>query len=237
MNRSIFALAFALALPVVSTGLTFATTASADEAKVERVAPSTFEGQFKQYLVGPRGQTMGILLSDGGVVMMPARAFNPGAPALKAGDTLQIEGRVRLLQTGRMIGRALVQRGGVVVADARVFKHHERGERGERGEGRVEHANRLPLGSVTGQGSIVAILASPRGKVHGFVLDDGTTAVMHRHGDELAALGLKVGDKVTVQGRGGTYDNGKGMHLVSITLPSGETRVLAQPKQSSGSPV
>jgi hypothetical protein len=72
----------------------------------------------------------------------------------------------------------------------------------------------------------VAIVSGPKGRVSGVILDDGTTA-RAGHKSDLGALGLKVGDQVTLTGRGGVYPRGKGMVIEQVKLPSGDSRTLA----------
>jgi hypothetical protein len=229
MNRKALWLALSLAVPTVAGGLTLASTTFADEPPARHaaatVAPSTVDGRFQRYLVGPRGHIAGILLQDGAVVWMPPQSVLSGAPVLKAGDPIHIEGQVHATATGSVINRALVQSGSNLVADARQWKHPER-EEGKK------HEKGAKLGALTSSGSIVALLSNPKGRVEGVVLDDGTTALAGHH-EKLGDLGLKVGQKVTVTGRGGVYEKGKGMRIVSVTLPSGETKVLEQGKRDA----
>ena len=82
------------------------------------------------------------------------------------------------------------------------------------------------LAPMTSTGKIVAIVTGHKGKVAGVLLDDGTTASAG-HKSDLGALGLKVGDQVTLTGRGGVYPRGKGMMIEQVKLPSGDSRTLA----------
>ena len=238
MNRKALWLALSLSLPLGAAIATVSTIASADappaaQAKAAAVAPTVTQGRFQRYLVSPRGDTMGLLLDGGTTVRLPRDAAK-SAPELKAGDAVRVEGRAMKTPTGQIITHALVQRGTDTIADARAMKEHEhRGEKGKHAKGdhaKGDHAKgdhgKAALAPLTSTGKIVAIVSSPKGRVAGVVLDDGTTAHAG-HKSDLGSLGLKVGDQVTLTGRGGVYARGKGMMIEQVKLPSGSSRTLA----------
>ncbi len=165
-------------------------------------------------LVSARGETDGIVLSNGAVVRMPARAFNTGAAALKPGEALTIEGEKLSTKSGDVIHKALVQKAGVTVADGRALV-----------KGQKREHTKVKLAEVTATGQVASLVATPRGKVDKLVLTDGTQ-VSVRGREDLASL-VKVGDKVTVAGKGGTYTAGKSMFAKTITLPSGEVKTFS----------
>ena len=237
MNRKALWLALSLSLPLGAAIATVSTTASADaptaaQAKAAAVAPTVTQGRFQRYLVSPRGDTMGLLLDGGTTVRIP-RDASKGAPELKVGDAVRVEGRAMKTPTGQVITHALVQRGSDTIVDARAMKGHEHGGKGKhakgdhaKGEHRKGDHGKAALAPLSSTGKIVAIVSSPRGRVAGVVLDDGTTAYAG-HKSDLGALGLKVGDQVTLTGRGGVYPRGKGMKIEQVKLPSGNSRTLA----------
>jgi hypothetical protein len=81
--------------------------------------PTVVEGRFASYLTGPKGKVHGIVLENGTVVRIRPIAFVKDAPELKVGDVLRVEGLAVQKEKGTMIHRALVQRAGVTIADAR----------------------------------------------------------------------------------------------------------------------
>lgn len=230
MNRKALWLALSLSLPLGAAIATVSTYARADAAQAgaATAAPTVVDGTFQRYLVSPRGETMGLLLDGGTVVRVRPEAMTKGAPELKAGDRIHVEGRAIKTPTGQMIMHALVKRGGDVIADATAMEAHEHGKKGDHKKGdhkKGEH-DKSTLAPLTSTGKIVAIVTGHKGKVAGVILDDGTTASAGHKGD-LGALGLKVGDQVTLTGRGGVYPRGKGMMIEQVKLPSGDSRTLA----------
>jgi hypothetical protein len=218
------ALVFSFALPLAAAAVPiFAwSTAFAEPPPAAQEAPrTTFTGTFQRYLLMPNGRTMGLMLSDGTFVATPGRALKHDAPSLTTGTKLEIEGVALRTTTGMIVRRGVVKLEGNVIADAtKAHRHHHH----EGGEAR-EHHDRPALQAVTGAGQIAAIVSSPRGRVQALVLTDGTTAVAHG----LESFGLKIGDRITVAGKGGVYPRGKSVYVEKITLPNGQTRDVPKP--------
>lgn len=235
MNRKALWLALSLSLTLGAAVTTMSSLASADAspagAKAAAVAPTVVDGRFQRYLVSPRGETMGLLLDGGTVVRMRPQAMTKGAPELRAGDALRVEGRAMKTPTGQIIMHALVKRGTDVIADATAMKgdhkkgDHKKGDH-KKGDNKKGDHDKSTLAALTSTGKIVAIVTGHKGKVAGVVLDDGTTATAG-HKSDLGALGLKVGDQVTLTGRGGVYPRGKGMKIEQVKMPGGDSRTLA----------
>jgi hypothetical protein len=233
MNRKALWLALSLSLPLGAAIATVSSLASADappavQANEAAVAPSVVDGRFQRYLVSPRGETTGLLLDGGTVVRVHPDAMTKGAPELQVGDAVHVEGRAMKTPTGQIIMHALVKRGSDTIADATAMKDHEHGKKGDHKKGdhqKGEH-DKSTLAPMSSTGKIVAIVTGHKGKVAGVVLDDGTTASAG-HKSDLGALGLKVGDQVTLTGRGGVYPRGKGMMIEQVKMPGGDSRTLA----------
>ena len=236
MNRKALWLALSLSLPLGAAIVTASSFASADapaaQARAAASAPTVVDARFQRYLVSPRGETMGLLLDNGTTVRMHPSAMAKAAPELKAGDIVHVEGRAMKTPTGQIFMHALVKRGADTIADATAMKGHEHhGKKGDHAKGdhaKGDHAKGdksalLPLSST---GKIVAIVSGPKGRVAGVVLDDGTTASA-AHKADLGALGLKVGDQVTLTGRGGVYPRGRALVIEQVKLPGGDSRTLA----------
>jgi hypothetical protein len=229
MKRLSLSFLLALALPLAAVSMTalpaFAQTAP-PAAGARATAPVTVEGRFQRYVVDPRGRVMGMVLQDGTVVHLPRDAAGGPAGALKPYDAVHVEGQAARTPTGTVIVRAVVQQNGKVIADGSKMRgHHGRhgqdGERHARGN-REERKDRPQLAPLTAGGRVTGIVSSPHGRAHALLLEDGTTAM----GPGIETLGLKVGDRVSVSGKGGAYAQGKALRIETITLPSGETRTL-----------
>ena len=218
-------LSFLLTIAALAVAVpTFAPRAAlADEAPVAHEAAPRVNtvGRFQRYVLAPGGRPMGLMLADGRFVPTPRHAMHHDAPGLTAGDVLQIESVVRTTPTGVVLARAVVQKDGAVIADAtKVHRHHH----DHQGAGTEQHARRehrhVALTPVAASGKIAAVISGPHGHVRAVVLEDGTTAVAHH----METLGLKVGDKVALAGKGGVYPTGRALRIEKITLPSGEIR-------------
>lgn len=221
----------ALAIPLTALAPFAASVAQAAppdqkaEARPE-VTPTAVDARFQRYILAPNGRITALVLQDGTVVHVRTHAADEPAANLRPGDALHVEGGLVNTPTGALITRAIVKQGGKVIADG--SQDHERGRhhgegRGEHGKGRGEHGQgkHAPLQEVIATAKITQLVSGPRGHVHEVLLDDGTSAA-----GPLDQLGLKVGDRVTVAGKGGAYPLGKAMRIDTITLPSGEVRAL-----------
>lgn len=228
MNRR-HSLSFLLAFAIPFAGLSLsAAPALAQSAPPAAAAPASApvarDGRVQRFALSPRGDVVAVILQDGTAVHVPPRS---AAASLKPGDAVHIEGQATQTPTGVVITRAIVQQQGRVVADG--SKAHPRGQKANRGQGRDPEARktrpRERLAQVSASGRVTQVISNPMGKAHALLLDDGTTAT----GFGLEKLGLKPGDRVQMNGRGGTYSLGKALRIQAITLPNGETRTLARP--------
>jgi hypothetical protein len=213
-----------LAVSLAFAGLTAAASpafaqqappAPSARAKAPRIA---FDAVFARHVLTPRGEIAGLVLQDGTLVRVARSANANTGPAggLRPGTVVHVEGRSVRTPSGVVIGRALIKQNGAVIADG--TQERGRGEKHHRGQ----HGKGAKLAPITAAGRVQALLAGPKGGVRAILLDDGTTANVA--GAE--SLGLKVGDKISVTGKGGTYAQGKALRVKTITLPNGETRTL-----------
>lgn len=207
-------LALSMAL-LGGSSLAFADNAQPAPAQAaKKQAPSaTFDGKFDHWLVGPRGKIDGILMADGSIVRVHESSVRD--TSLKSGDALHVDAK----GGGTTFHRAKITKNGVVVVDDSAAP--AKGQKGPHDK----DANKTKLGDISANGTIVALLQGHKGKVVGVVLKDGTAAYAKHHQD-LSSFGLKKGDTVTVNGKGGSYALGKGLVIESIKLPSGDTKTL-----------
>jgi hypothetical protein len=232
-SRKAVALLVATALPLSAASAVLVPTLAlaAPDGAALQADPTSFEGTFQRYLLTPDGRIEGMQLAGGTVVRVPPRAFQPDAANIRPGNVVHVEGAAVKTPTGTLVVRAVVQQAGRVIADARSVGHRPGGQPRAPGEDpHRAHANLAPMNATA---KVAALVSNRRGHVDMLLLDDGTTVSGHH----LDALGLKVGDHVTVAGRGGTYQLGKAIRARTITLPNGEIRDLVgrrHPRRAGG---
>jgi hypothetical protein len=175
----------------------------------------SIDGAFQRYLVSPRGEPLAVMLADGTIVRLPHGTV--ANPSLKPGDPLHVEGKAHEANQVTVLAHANISKDGQVI-----FAADKKGARGDR----EAHAKLQPM---TATGKIIALIPAQKDVVLGVVLDDGTTVLFGRHGDG-TELAIKLGDTITVEGKGGSYPIGNGIAAQSIKLPNGETKTFARGK-------
>ena len=173
---------------------------------------ASFDATFDRYLVDPRGDVSGILLSNGAVVNIPRRA--EPATTLKKGDAIHVEAWQKVLPDGTIYGRPIVTKGTTVIVDASKMK------KGDKKGPNDPKTAKPKLAPMTITASVSSFLLGPKGNHYVVILSDGTLAYAH---DDLMALGLKKGDSITIEGDGGSYALGRAMTIKSVKLPNGST--------------
>lgn len=216
-----------LSLVAVLATACSSSSAPPGNSSASALTETSFDGTFAQYILSPHGDVDGIMLQDGTVARFPPHAYTGQANALAKGDKVHIEGEVTNGPSGRVVGHPLVKKGDVVLV-ARDAPPPSPGAPPPNGEPRPP-GPREELALISGTGTIQSFSSDPRGNIDGVILSDGTVAHTGRKA-HLDTLGLKVGDNVTVTGRGGAYPQGKALHIESIKLPNGETRTVERPR-------
>jgi hypothetical protein len=186
--------------------------ALAGDGNGEKHAPApaaALDAKFDRWLLTPNGKIDGMLLDGGRIVRVHDKSVKD--TALKSGDALHLDAKGK----DGFYHRAKITKNGVVVVD----------DTAKPEKGKHEKGDPSKLTDVSGTGKIVAVLKGHGGKVQAFVLEGGTTAY-GRHKSDLGALNLKVGDAVTVNGKGGNYSLGRALVIDTIKLPGGETKKL-----------
>jgi hypothetical protein len=208
--------AIALAAPDASADVPTATKL----AKKGNGKKASFDATFDRYLVDPRGDVAGILLSNGAVVSIP-RGAEPST-ALKKGDAIHVEAYQKVLPDGTIYGRPIVTKGTTVIVDASKWK---------KGEAKKDpKTQKAKLAPMTITSSVSSFLLDKKGRHFGVILSDGTLAYSH---DDLMQLGLKKGDSITIEGEGGSYALGRAMVVKSIKLPNGSTVTPKAPEKKA----
>ena len=243
--RSVLAVA-ALSLPLIGCGAQSGARGADPQApaaagKGEHFAKGTavkVDAKFSRWLVSPRGEVSGLLLEDGGLVMIPPRAAKDlKTTSLAKGDAVHVEGFTH--EGSAVYAFASVKKGEEVVVaaperpdgkDGKAGRDHE----GRKGEGRKHEGKGGQsldgLADVSASGKVLAVIPGHRGGARGYVLEDGTVAYVHHakgaKGGKGEDLGVKKGDAITVSGKGGKYDLGTALVVKKITLANGETKEL-----------
>ena len=91
--------------------------------------------------------------------------------------------------------------------------------------GHHPHREHKELATVSSSGVVTALLKAHEGRVDTVLLDDGTTG---RLSPRAAELGVAVGDRIKLDGHGTKTEAGTGLFIESVTLASGETKVIDQ---------
>jgi hypothetical protein len=180
-----------------------------DQKAHKHAAAASVDAKFERWLLTPNGKIGGVLLDGGRIVRVHDKSVKD--TSLKTGDAVHVDAK----GGGGAYHRAKITKNGVVVVD----------DTAKQEKGKHEKADASKLSDVSGSGKVVAFLQGPNGKVHGVVLEGGTTAYA-RHKSDLGSVGLKIGDVVTVNGKGGSYALGRALVIDSIKLPNGETKEL-----------
>ena len=218
----------ALALAGTLTGALAlaAPDASADAPSIEaKKKPNgkkaSFDATFDRYLVDPRGDVTGVLLSNGSVVSIPRGA----APSttLKKGDAIHVEAWQKVLPDGTIYGRPLITKGKDVIVDASKWK---------KGDGKKDDDKtpKTKLAPMTITSSVSSFLLDKKGRHYGVILTDGTVGYAR---DDLMQLGLKKGDTVTIVGEGGNYTLGRALVVKSVKLPDGSVVTPKAPEKKA----
>lgn len=177
--------------------------------KHQKAPAASIDGKFDRWLLSPNGKIDGMLLDGGRVVRLSDGSVKDSS--LKSGDALHVDAKGK----GTTYHRAKVTKNGVVVVD----------DTAKQDKGKHQKPDLSKLTDVSGSGKVVAVLKGHGGKIHGVVLEGGTTAYA-RHKADLGSFNLKVGDSVTVTGKGGAYALGRSLIIDSIKLPNGDTKKL-----------
>jgi hypothetical protein len=174
------------------------------------MADSTFE----RVRIDPHGRVSGLILADGtDVAAAPGEAAQL-AQQVRSGDPIALErgpGNSFVVLDGRTGGRfALgsmdsVGRGGGPPSSAVPYQL-------------VDNARDLPW--MTTQGRVTRVLHTPNGDTSGLLLDNGMQ-VRIVPGVEGVVAAMRLGDIVTVGGRGTATPAGSALWAIRIAQPSG----------------
>ncbi len=208
---------------------------SANDKAFPKMAAVAIDAKFERWLPTPTGEVHAMLLDNGTIVHVRDIDTN----VLERGDAIHVEGK-SFGENKTMIGMAEVKKDGKVLIAAPELegdhhgkwgkgpdgfkggkKHH--GEKSEKwAQKKAEHEKKLEaLAPMSADAKVVALLPGRHGKVHGFVLSDGTVAYLPHHSD--AEIAVKNGDAIKVEGRGGSYPAGRALEIKTLEVNGQKT--------------
>lgn len=184
--------------------------------RAERDASDSATGTVKQYLLNPRGEVDGLLLTDNTVVKFPPHMSADLARAVKPNDSVTIKGRRE--PSGRVKAYTITNNGNnQSVTEARPSE-----PRGERLPPSLQGIGLKPMQAT---GRIAVVLTAPRGEVEGAVLEDGTVLRVSREAADQSAL-FKAGGAVSVSGYGSANEMGRAIEVTAAGENAGALKPL-----------
>ena len=177
----------AATLLVSAGGIAFAQTAPTyDPTQLPAV-----KGKVAQYLLSPRGDIDGLLLTDGTEVHLNPMLSAELAFSVKPGDAVTIHG-LKAKATPMVAAASITNDAtGATVT-------------GRMGRGAHEHGT-----SIEAEGTVKAALHEPRGEINGVLLDNGVVVRLPPAEAKKFAAQLAVGQKLYVRGFGAASPLGK----------------------------
>jgi hypothetical protein len=164
------------------------------------------DGVVERYLIDPRGEVEGLLLTDGSQMHVTSRIAHDLVKAIRPGDHVRVYGI-------RKKGKAVVQPESIVNVTAGIsFSIPLRLDLPL-----PPHEEYLTMTPMRAEGSIQILLYGRKGEVHGMVLSDGTQVRLPLDvGDEFRRS-LRVGESVKVEGYGNENQYGRSMEALAMS--------------------
>ncbi|WP_447984910.1 hypothetical protein [Nitrospira sp. Nam74] len=189
--------------------VSLAGSASAERAPIqhERLVA---DGIVERYLMDPRGDVEGILLTDGTQMHVTSRSVADFTKAIKPGDHIRVEG---------------IRKNGNQVVTPNVISNESTGTRFTvplRLDLPALPLDRLAMTALKVEGLIRVLLYSPlSGEVYGMVLSDGTQVRLPPDVSVEFRRSFKVGTQVTVEGYGTENQHGRALEALSMSANGG----------------
>jgi hypothetical protein len=154
-------------------------------------------GTFERFLINPRGDADGMILTDGTEVHFPPHMWAELCAAIQAGEktTIKVRG-VRPRGRDLIVAVAIETGDGKCIVDNGPPKGHD-------GEGkRHKHAAKPKHEPTDAEGIVRRVLHGPKGEARGALLEDGRIIRMPPHEAERIAHLLSQGKTLAVRGEG-----------------------------------
>lgn len=187
---------------------------------MDRAAPSTVadkehpalrkspvaDGIVERYLIDPRGDVEGLLLTDGTQVHVTSRISHELTKAIKPGDQVLVHG-------SRKKGEAVVSPDVIVnVTAGASFSVPLRLELPL-----PANEDQLSMTPMKAGGSIEVLLYGTKGEVQGMVLSDGTQVWLPPDVNDDFRRTLRIGEKVNVEGYGTQNEFGRAIEALAMS--------------------
>jgi len=196
-----------------------------NHSSIDRIAPSAVadtrppslrknpvsDGIVERYLIDPRGEVEGLLLTDGTQMHVTSRASDQLIKAIKPGDHVRVHG-------SRKQGGALVNPDVIVnVTAGSSFTVPFRIDLSA-----PEKERRLSMTEMEAKGTIQVLLYDYlKGVVHGMVLSDGTQVRLPPDVSDELRRSFHVGEHVAAEGNGTKNEYGRSMEALAMSADDG----------------
>jgi hypothetical protein len=168
------------------------------------------QGTIRQYVIDPRGEVQGLLLSDGAQVAFTSRLQRDVIATMKLGTPIRIEGR-------RHRRFPLVEPDTMINTDSGATIQVPSLLEGPLPQGKET----LSVQQMRADGAIDRLLYERSGRVSGFVLENGTLVWLAPDVNDSFRKALHVGDRIVVEGNGTENEYGRAMEPIAIGFQGG----------------
>lgn len=163
------------------------------------------QGTIRQYLIDPRGEVQGLLLSDGAQVAFTSRLQRDVVATMKLGTPIRIEGRRHrrfpLVEPDTMVN---IDSGATIQVPSLL-------------EGPLSQGKEtLSVQQMRAEGAIDRLLYERSGRVSGLVLENGTQVWLPPDVNDSFRKTLRVGDRIVVEGNGTDNEYGRAMEPIAM---------------------
>lgn len=168
------------------------------------------QGIIRQYILDPRGEVQGLLLSDGAQVAFTSRLQRDVVASMKLGTPIRIEGR-------RHRHFPLVEPDTMVNTDSGAAIQVPSFLEGPLPQGKEI----LSVQQMRAEGPIDGFLFDRSGRVSGLVLKSGTQVWLPPDVNDHFRQSLHVGDYIVVEGNGTENEYGRAMEPIAMGFQGG----------------
>ena len=168
------------------------------------------QGIVRQYILDPRGEVQGLLLSDGAQVAFTSRLQRDIVTAMKIGTPVRIEGRRHrhfpLIEPDIIVN---TDSGATIQVPSFL-------------EGPLPPGNEtLSVQQMRAEGTIDGFLYERSGRVSGLVLKNGTQISLPPDVNDGFRQSLHLGDRIVAEGNGTENEYGRAMEPIVMGFPGG----------------